>query len=137
MSRNHFSILGHCDFDLDPITLNIEIELYLMMLHLCIKIVQICEAFDELSYNVTCTHVYQKLFTFVKPFMSYCPETIKSDGCTDRQTNNLTPIDIKLKMTQQSNLKMLSTVITSSSQIFSKSLLCLLISEMMFSDFVP
>jgi len=42
--------------------------------------------------NSTFTPVYQKLFESVKPFMSYRPETIKSNRQIDGRNNKLTTV---------------------------------------------
>ena len=57
-SEHRLSVVGHGDHD--PI---IELDLYLIILHICSKVVK-----------------------SVKPFMMYRPETTKYDGRTDGRT---------------------------------------------------
>jgi len=66
VSRNHVSIFSHSDLDLDPSRPNINLDLYLKMLHLCTK---------------PCWHLWGL-------FMSLIIKTIR----TFRQTNKLTPL---------------------------------------------
>ena len=48
------SIFGHGDLDLNPTSLIIELNLYLMLLHMCTKTVGFDEDIHELSTETHC-----------------------------------------------------------------------------------